>query len=474
MVEASTRRADNESLPPHNIEAEEAVIGSLLVDPEAIIKTAIFLKPEAFYREKNQWIYEACLSLYERNEAINQITLAEELARQGKLEEVGGAAYLSHLVSVLPTSVHVEYYAQIVHRLAVMRRLISAGGQIASIGYEAEPDVDAALDKAEDILFRLRRGERPRDFVHIRRVLEQYFEETGSVAAPPEAAERPLHVLTGFVALDELLGGLQRSDMIVLGARPSLGKSSLALSIARNAAVEQRAHVAIFSLEMSREQLVQRFLASEAKVDSNKVRLGHYNEVEEKRIMEAAGILSEAPIYVDDSPALRMVEMRSKARRLHYERGIDLIIVDYLQLIRGDGRGESKVQEFGEISRSLKALARELDTPVLAVSQLSRAVELRTPHTPLLSDLRETGSIEQDADIVLFIYRDDVYYTKDEWERHNPDKPYPKGIANIIVAKHRNGPTGQRDLRFRQNITKFENLASEQEGEQTTLPRFSN
>ncbi len=474
MVEASTRRADNERLPPHNIEAEEAVIGSLLVDPEAIVKTAISLKPEAFYREKNQWIYDACLSLYERNEAINQITLAQELAQQGKLEPVGGAAYLSHLVSVLPTSVHVEYYAQIVHRLAVMRRLISAAGQIAAIGYEAAPDMDATLDKAEDILFRLRRGERPRDFVHIRRALEQYFEETGSVAPPPEGAERPAHVLTGFFALDELLGGLQRSDMIVLGARPSLGKSSLALSIARNAAVEQKAHVAIFSLEMSQEQLVQRFLSSEAEVDSKKVRLGHYNEIEEKQIMEAAGILSEAPIYVDDSPSLRVVEMRSKVRRLHYESGIDLIIVDYLQLIRGDGRGENKVQEFTEISRSLKALARELDTPVIAVSQLSRAVELRTPHTPLLSDLRETGSIEQDADIVLFIYRDDVYYTKDEWEKHNPDKPYPRGIANIIVAKHRNGPIGQRDLRFRQNITKFENLASEQEGEQPTIPRFSN
>jgi len=471
VVEDSTRRADNERLPPHNIEAEEAVIGSLLVDPEAILKTTIFLRPEAFYREKNQWLYEACLSLYERNEAINQITLAQELTSQGKLEEVGGVAYLSHLVSVLPTSVHVEYYAQIVHRLAVMRRLISAAGQIAAIGYEAEPDVDAALSKAEDILFRLRRGESPRDFIHIRRVLEQYFEESG-FAAPPPVEGHPLHVLTGFVALDELLGGLQRSDMIVLGARPSLGKSSLALSIARNAAVEQGAHVAVFSLEMAREQLVQRLLSSEAGVDSKRVRLGRYTAAEEKRIMEAAGVLSEAPIYIDDSPAPRVVEMRSKARRLRYEKGIDLIIVDYLQLIRIDGRIESKVQEFSEISRSLKALARELDTPVLAVSQLSRAVELRTPHIPLLSDLRETGSIEQDADVVLFIYRDEVYYTQDEWERRNPDKPYPKGIANIIVAKHRNGPTGQRDLRFRQNITKFENLISEQEIEQPTLPRF--
>jgi len=463
--------ADIERLPPHNIEAEEAVIGSLLVDPEAIIKTTVFLKPEAFYREKNQWLYEACLSLYERNEAINQITVSQELTRQGKLEDVGGVAYLSHLISVLPTSVHVEYYAQIVHRLAVMRRLISAAGQIAAVGYEAGPDVDAALDKAEDILFRLRRGESPHDFVPIRQVLEQYFEES-RFAAPSPVEGHPSHVLTGFVALDELLGGLQRSDMIVLGARPSLGKSSLALSIARNAAVEQGAQVAFFSLEMAKEQLVQRLLSSESEVDSKRFRMKRYTTAEEKRIMDAAGALAEAPIYVDDSPALRIVEMRSKARRLHYERGIDLIIVDYLQLIRGDGRVESKVQEVSEISRSLKALARELDTPVLAVSQLSRAAELRPSHVPLLSDLRESGSIEQDADVVLFIHRDEVYYTQDAWERSNPDKPYPKGIANIIVAKHRNGPIGQRDLRFRQSITKFESLISEQEIEQPTLPRF--
>lgn len=463
--------ADIERLPPHNIEAEEAVIGSLLVDPEAILKTTIFLKPEAFYREKNQWLYEACVSLYERNEAINQITVAQELTRQGKLEEIGGVAYLSHLISVLPTSVHVEYYAQIVHRLAVMRRLISAAGQIAAIGYEAGPDVDAALDKAEDVLFRLRRGESPRDFVHIRRVLEQYFEESG-FAAPPPVEGHPSHVLSGFFALDELLGGLQRSDMIVLGARPSLGKSSLALSIARNAAIEQKANVAIFSLEMSKEQLVQRLLSSEAGVDSKRVRLGRYTAVEEKRIMEAAGVLAEAPIYVDDSPALKVVEMRSKARRLNYERGIDLIIVDYLQLIRGDGRIESKVQEVSEISRSLKAMARELYTPVLAVSQLSRAAELRPSHIPLLSDLRESGSIEQDADVVLFIHRDEVYYTQEAWERSNPDRPYPKGIANIIVAKHRNGPIGQRNLRFLQDFAKFENYSPEQEIEQPTLPRF--
>ncbi len=465
--------AENGKLPPHNVEAEEAVLGSLLVDPDSITEAAIFLRSEAFYREKNQWVYETCLALYDRNEAINQITVAQELATQGRLEAVGGVGYLSLLVERLPTSLHVEHYARIVHRLSVMRRLIAAAGQIAAIGYEAGADLDAALNKAEDALFRVRRGENPRDFVHIRRILEQYWEETGLAGAQLEEAGKLSHVDTGFPALDELLGGMQRSDMVILAARPSLGKSSLALGIARNAAMEQGAQVALFSLEMSKEQLVQRLLSMEAEVDSKRVRLKQYTPMQEEKVMKATGKLSGIPIYIDDSPALRVVEMRSKARRLHYERGIDLVIVDYLQLIRGDGRSENKVQEISEISRSLKALARELNCPLIAVSQLSRAVETRPSHVPMLSDLRESGSIEQDADVVMFIYRDDVYVKKEEWERVNPEKPYPEGIANIIVAKHRNGPQGQRNLRFRQDITKFESCPVEAEIEQTALPRFS-
>ena len=465
--------AENGKLPPHNVEAEEAVLGSLFVDPDSITETAIFLKPEAFYREKNRWVYEACLALYDRNEAINQITAAQELATQGRLEAIGGAGYLSLLVERLPTSLHVEHYARIVHRLSVMRRLISAAGQIAAIGYEAEADLDSAMNKAEDALFRVRRGESPRDFIHIRRILEQYWEEGSLIGAGLEEAGRLAHVDTGFPALDELLGGMQRSDMVILAARPSLGKSSLALGIARNAALEQGAQVAIFSLEMSKEQLVQRLLSMEAEVDSKRVRLRQYTPSQEKRVMEATGKLSGIPIYIDDSPTLRVVEMRSKARRLHYERGIDLIIVDYLQLIRGDGRSENKVQEITDISRSLKTLAREMDCPVLAVSQLSRAVESRPSHVPMLSDLRESGSIEQDADVVMFIYRDDAYIKKEDWDRINPEKPYPEGIANLIVAKHRNGPQGQRNLRFRQEITRFENCPVEAEIEQAALPRFS-
>ena len=443
-----------EKLPPHDIEAEEAVLGSLLVDGEAIHKIAIFLKPGDFHREKNLWVYEACFSLYERNEAIDQVTVAHELGRSGRLEAVGGAAYLSHLVSIVPTSVHVEHYAHTVHRLSMMRGLIGASSQIAAIGYEAGPDVDAALGRAEDIIFRIRRRESRRDFLHIRQVLDRYFEE----AEPALPAMEERVVRTGFPALDEILGGLQRSDMIVLAARPSLGKSSLALTIARNAALEQGAHVAIFSLEMAREQLVWRLLAGESGVDSRRLRLGEQTEDEERKIMEATGKLSEAAIFIDDSPILRMVEMRSKARRLNNERGIDLVIVDYMQLIRGDGR-ESRVQEVSEISRSLKEVARELDVPLIAVSQLSRAPEWRSSHRPQLFDLRESGSIEQDADVVVFIYREDMYYTtKEAWEREHPEQPYPKGMAEIIVAKHRNGPTGTVTLRFRDRTVKFESL----------------
>ncbi|MBA7614221.1 Replicative DNA helicase [subsurface metagenome] len=445
-----------EKLPPHDIEAEEAVLGSLLIDGEAIHKIATFLKPEDFYREKNLWVSEACFSLYQRNEAIDQVTVAHELGRLGRLEAAGGAAYLSHLVSMVPTSVHIEHYANTVHRLFLMRGLISASSQIAAIGYEAGPDIDVALGRAEDTLFRLRRGESRRDFLHIRQVLDRYFEESELVLPSMEGRV----VSTGFPALDEILGGLQRSDMIVLAARPSLGKTSLALTIARNAAVEQKARVAIFSLEMAREQLVQRLLASESGVDARRLRLGEQTEAEERRVMEATGVLSEAPIFVDDSPILRMVEIRSKARRLHFERGIDLVIVDYMQLIRGDGR-EGRVQEVTEISRSLKGLARELDVPLIAVSQLSRAPEWRASHRPQLFDLRESGSIEQDADVVIFIYRDDMHYSKDEWLRQHPDKEaneYPKGIAEIIVSKHRNGPTGQVNLRFLDRTVKFVSL----------------
>lgn len=450
----------DEKSPPHDIEAEEAVLGSLLIDSDAMFKIAAFLTPEDFCSEQSQYIYDACFSLYHRGDGINQITVAHELANRGKLEEAGGAAYLSHLIATAPTSFHIEYYAQIVSKLSIMRRLINAAGQIAAIGYKADSDVDATLDKAEDILFSIRPRHSNRDFFPIRQLLNQYFEETGPDQTQVPGSKIP-HILTDFLALDDFLSGLKRSDLIVLAARPSMGKTSLALNIARNASVNQRACVALFSLEMSRDSIVQRLLSAESGIDSKRVRLGLYSEHEERRIMEASGILSEASVYIDDSPQLRIGELRSKARRLHFEHPVDMIIVDYLQLLQGDTRSEGRVQEISTITRSLKALARELDIPVLAVSQLSRAVEWRASHTPQLADLRESGSIEQDADIVIFIYRDEMYYTPDEWNKTHHDiekEPYPKGIADIIIAKHRNGPTGEVKLRFVAKTAKFENL----------------
>lgn len=451
---------NSENLPPHDAEAEKAVIGSLLVDGDAIFKVASFLRPEAFFITEHRWLYDACIRLYQRVEAINQITVARELAQQNRLEEVGGAAYLSHLVASVPTSLHIEYYGRIVSRLDVMRQLIKAASEIAAIGYKADADVDDSIIKAEDSLFAVLRRQSPRYFVSLKEVLGQYFEET----EPSVSEEQRIpHVLTNFAAIDDLLGGLQRSDLIILGARPSSGKTSLALNIARNAAVNQKACVAIFSLEMSRQDIARRLLASESGVDCSRVRLGRYTEREEKRIMDASGMLADTRIFIDDSPQLKMAEMHGKAKRLHFEHPIDLIAVDYLQLIRDDSRRDNRVQELSEITRSLKALAREIEAPVIALSQLSRAVEQRMSHRPVLSDLRDSGSIEQDADVVIFISRDELYINEDDWKKNYDVEvnPYPRGIADIVVAKHRNGPTGERKLRFASSITKFEDLEAE-------------
>ena len=452
-----------EKLPPHDVEAEEAVVASLLVDSESVYRVAPILKPEDFFREKNAWAYEACLALFDRNEAINQVTVAHELARRERLEELGGAAYLSRLVAELPTVVGVEHYAQIVKRDAIYRQLVQRSAQIAQMAYQGGPDLESALSRAEGLILTLRGGERLRDFVHIREILDEYWEQAGTEAAGPRFQG---HVLTGFEPLDTLLGGLKRSDLIILAARPSLGKTSLGLNIARNAAVGHGARAAIFSLEMAAEQLAQRLLAGESRVDSTRLRLGEHTEREERRLMHALGKLAQAEIYVDDTPVLTMMDIRGKALRLHREKTLDLVFVDYLQLIHGGGRGDNRVQEISYISRSLKELARELDVPVVAASQLSRAPELRTPHIPQLSDLRESGSIEQDADVVMFIYREDVYLSREQWQASHPEAAggvYPAGIAQIIVAKHRNGPTGTVSLRFHQHIAHFEDLLVREE-----------
>lgn len=452
-------------LPPHDIAAEESVIGSILIDGDSLSRVASFLRPQDFYGEKNRWCFEAFLALFERSEAINQITVSHELSlhrsrsaeQENRLEEIGGSAYLSHLVMVVPTSVHIEFYGRIVQRTSIMRQLIDVGGRISEIGlHESDTDTDAALSRAEDLLFRIRAGRGSGDFVHIREVLDTYMEESAALHGPDAAHISP--VATGFPGIDNLLGnGMQRSDMIVLAARPSLGKSTLAFNIAR-AAADSGNRVGIFSLEMSRDQIGMRLLASEANVDSYRIRIGLLSNDEESRLLDAIGILSDLPVYIDDTPIQTIVDMRGKARRLQSERGLDLIIIDYLQLIGGGGRIDNRAQEMGEISRSIKGMARDLDIPVIACSQLSRAIEQRPNHRPLLSDLRESGSIEQDADVVAFIHREDVYVSREDWEKRNPTEPYPQNIAEIIFAKHRNGPVGTVPLYFRNDLVRFESL----------------
>ncbi len=442
-------------LPPHDLAAEEAVAGSLLIDGKAIYDIAPFLKPQDFYSEAGKLIYEASLNLFQRGEAIDQITVAQELERERKLERIGGGAYLAHLMSVVPTSVDAEYYARIVYNLSVSRLLITAGSQITSLGYSADPDPGAVISKAETLLFNLRTDRSSLDFVHIKNILDKYLE-------PAPIKEQLESVPTGFYGLADYIGGMKRGDLIIVAGRPSMGKTSLGLNMARNCAVDHHACVALFSLEMSSESLVQRLLSSEAGINARYFQPGLATPEDENRIMHAIGNLSEAPIYIDDSPQLRVSELRAKARRLDFEHKLDLIIVDYLQLLQGESASgrDNRVQEISYISRALKGIARELDVPVLALSQLSRAVEWRSSHVPQLSDLRESGSIEQDADIVIFIYREEVYFKEEEWAAQFPDKEYPREIADIIIAKHRNGPTGTVKLRFRHSLTKFENLQS--------------
>jgi replicative DNA helicase len=439
---------DVEKLLPQNIEAECGVLGSIIIDPEAIVQVADFLHSDDFYRDAHRTIYEVILQLYEQREPADFITICDELERRNKLEEVGGASYITSLINQVPTSGNVEYYGRIVERTSILRRLIHAAGQIAAIAYE-EGDADVALDRAEQLIFNISQRHARTDFSLLRDILSEYMNKLDQLH---ERRGTIVGVPTGFTDLDRLTGGLQRSDLIILAARPAIGKTSLALSLAHNSTVKYQHSVAIFSLEMSKEQLVQRLLSMDAGVDQQRLRTGWIEDDEWDRIIYAMGTLSEANIWIDDTPGITTVEMRSKARRLQAEHGIDLIIVDYLQLMQsvlGSGkRNENRVQEISEVSRNLKALARELNMPVLALAQLSRAVETRQSKVPQLSDLRESGSLEQDADIVMFIYRDDIY---------NPESER-KNIADIIVAKHRNGPVGEVSLYFQANQTRFRDL----------------
>ncbi|MCH2513438.1 MAG: replicative DNA helicase [Chloroflexi bacterium] len=443
-----------EKLLPHDLEAEEAVVGSVLIDGDCFSRVAPYIKADDFYRERNQLCFAACEALFQRNEAIDQVTLARELSRSSQLETVGGMAYLSHLISVTPTSVHSEHYANVVARTATMRKLIDVASRISTLGYQDTDDIDATLRQAEDALFTVRGTESQRGFMPLRQIYDQYLEDQAAFADVLTDKSGP--VMTGYSELDELLGGIQRSDLVILGARPSLGKSALALNASVNAA-KNGSTVGVFSLEMSRDQLAMRILSAEAEIDSHRLRLGLLTDAQSDRITDAIGRLSDLPVYIDDTPSQSMIEMRSKARRLSLEHGLDLLVVDYLQLIQGrSGRSDNRVQEISEISRSLKIMARDLDIALITCSQLSRGVEQRPSHRPMLSDLRDSGSIEQDADVVMFLHRDDLYMDEDEWARQFPGRAYPRNIADLIVAKHRNGPTGTVQLYFRDNWVRFD------------------
>ena len=434
-----------DKLQPHNIEAEEAVLGSLLIDPDAIIRVSTFLQATDFYVERHNWVYEAVLDLHERRQPADLVTLSDELERRKQLDEVGGAAYLTSLMNVTPTSIHVEFYARIVERTAVLRRLIDAAGKIAQLAYQDNDDVEEVVDRAEEIIFGISERRVDRDLRPIRNVLDEYYDRIEYLY---QHQGEIIGIPTGLADLDKLLGGLQRSDMVVMAGRPGMGKTSLGLSIALQASRRWQKRVALFSLEMSDEQLVQRLVSAETGIDSQRLRLGNIKTDEWATFYQAIQLLSETSIYIDDTPAISALELRTKARRLHAEHGLDLLIVDYLQLMRGGSRNENRQQEISFISRSIKALARELNIPVLALSQLSRQVESRHDKRPMLSDLRESGSIEQDADVVIFIYRDEIY---------NPDTEFPN-IAEIIVSKHRSGPTGIFSVYFKKHLAQFVDL----------------
>lgn len=434
------------NIPPQNIEAEAAVLGAALLNKEAMDKVADLVLPPDFYRPDHQTIYRAILRLYEKNSPIDLVTLTNELEALKELDSVGGAAYLATLVNAVPTALHVTHYAEIVRQKAILRRILNAGQKISSLGYDEEREVNEILDEAEKALFDVSHKLIKDSFMPISDILAASFDRIDKLHREKGVLRG---VTTGFRELDNKLSGLQPSDLIILAARPSMGKTTFALNIALSAAVKGKVPVGFFSLEQSKEQIVDRLICAQAMVDGWKLRTGNLSEDDFPAIGMAMGTLAEAPLFIDDSPILTPTEIRTRARRLKADHNLGLICIDYLQLLesgRTRGGGESnRVQEVSDISRSLKALARELDVPVIALSQLSRAVESRDKKTPQLSDLRDSGSIEQDADVVMFLYRED-YYDR-ETER--------KGITDVLIRKHRNGPIGEVELHFRAEHSRF-------------------
>ncbi len=433
-------------IPPNDIEAEQAVIGSMLTDQEAVISAIERLKEDAFYREDNRLIYSAILNLYNKAEPIDIITLKSELQSMGVFEKVGGLEYIAELPEKVPTTANAQKYINIVEEKYVLRNLIKTANEIIDLGYEQTEDVENIMDDAEKKIFNLMQDRNQKGYSPLKDILIDSFAELEQLY---NQKKHVTGVPSGFTDLDNRTAGFHNSDLILIAARPAMGKSAFSLNIATNAAMKANVPVAIFSLEMSKEQMTNRILASEAMVDSNKIRSGKLDDSDWAKVAETLGPLSEAPIYIDDTPGISIMEIRAKCRKLKLEKNIGLVVIDYLQLVAGTGkRNGSREQEISEISRSLKILAKEINVPVIALSQLSRAPEQRPDHRPMLADLRESGAIEQDADIVMFLYRDDYY-------NENSEK---KNVAEVILAKHRSGSTGTVELMWLGNYTKFANI----------------
>ena len=433
---------DNTRIPPHSVEAEQSVLGSILLDKEAMISVSETLVPEDFYKEAHKVIYESMLKLYNSQSEIDLITLTDELRDQGYLDDIGGIAYITSLSTIVPTTSNIKYYINIVKEKSISRQLISAANDIINLGYDSSTKVEDVLENAEKKIFDISQERTTNDFQPINQVLtetlsmlEKLYEEKSDVTG----------LTTGFRDLNKKINGLQRSDLLLIAARPAMGKTAFALNLVQNAALKGDASVAVFSLEMSKEQLVQRMVAAQSSVELKKIKTGTLAANDWPRITDGMAVLSGAKIHIDDTPGIKISELRSKCRKLKIEKGLDLVLIDYLQLMEGEGHKESIQQEISKISRSLKILAKELDCPVVALSQLSRAPEQRADHRPMLSDLRESGSIEQDADIVMFLYRDEYY---------NPDTER-KNIGEVIVAKNRHGETGTVELVWFGEIQKF-------------------
>ena len=431
-------------IPPNSMEAEQSVLGAMLLDKEAVSVATEFISGEDFYREAHKEIFEAIVELFDKGQPVDLITLPEKLKVRNTLEAVGGITYLTNLMSIVPSTHNVGYYAKIIEEKALLRKLIKASNEIMGKSYEATEEVTNVLDMAEKSIFDISLNRSTQGFVHIKKILNTNFDKIEELYLNKG---KITGVSTGFNDLDEMLSGLQKSDLLLVAARPSMGKTSFLLNMVQQAGIRDKVATAIFSLEMSKEQLTQRILCAEALIDSHRLRTGDITEDEWIKLARAMGPLSEAPIYVDDTPAISITEMRAKCRKLKIEHNLGLVLIDYLQLMTGNGKYDSRQQEISEISRSLKGLAKELGVPVVACAQLSRAPEMRADHHPIMSDLRESGAIEQDADVIMFLYRDEYYHPDTE----------KKNIGEVIIAKQRNGPTGSIELVWLGQFTKFAN-----------------